>query len=89
MTKVEAFAPAKINLALHVTGQRSDGYHLLDSLVAFVDLGDQIIAAPAVQSSLTVTGPFAEGVPADGTNLVLKAAALAGRRDELGYDNDR
>jgi len=84
ITKI--FAPAKINLALHVTGQRSDGYHLLDSLVAFVDLGDQIIAAPAVQSSLTVTGPFAEGVPADGTNLVLKAAALAGRPMALTLD---
>jgi len=84
ITKI--FAPAKINLALHVTGQRSDGYHLLDSLVAFVDLGDQIIAAPAVQSSLTVTGPFAEGVPTDGTNLVLKAAALAGRPMALTLD---
>jgi len=84
ITKI--FAPAKINLALHVTGQRSDGYHLLDSLVAFVDLGDQIIAAPAAQSSLTVTGPFAEGVPTDGTNLVLKAAALAGRPMALTLD---
>ncbi|WP_417267996.1 4-(cytidine 5'-diphospho)-2-C-methyl-D-erythritol kinase [Celeribacter baekdonensis] len=84
MTKI--FAPAKVNLALHVTGQRADGYHLLDSLVAFVDLGDQIIAEPAAQSSLTVTGPFAAGVPTDGTNLVLKAAALAGRPMALTLD---
>lgn len=84
ITKI--FAPAKVNLALHVTGQRADGYHLLDSLVAFVDLGDQIIAEPAAQSSLTVTGPFAEGVPTDGTNLVLKAAALAGRPMALTLD---
>jgi 4-diphosphocytidyl-2-C-methyl-D-erythritol kinase len=74
---VKVFAPAKINLSLHVTGQREDGYHLLDSLVAFVDLGDQVTANPAVQSALSVTGPFAEGVPVDGSNLVLRAAELA------------
>ncbi|SFJ83526.1 4-(cytidine 5'-diphospho)-2-C-methyl-D-erythritol kinase [Celeribacter neptunius] len=73
---VKTFAPAKINLSLHVTGQREDGYHLLDSLVVFVDLGDQIIAEPAKTASLSVTGPFAEGVPADESNLVMKAAAL-------------
>ncbi len=42
--KTEAFAPAKVNLTLHVTGQRTDGYHLLDSLVAFADIGDRITA---------------------------------------------
>ena len=42
MTAVEAFAPAKINLTLHVTGQRGDGYHLLDSLVVFADVGDRV-----------------------------------------------
>ena len=41
----EVFAPAKINLTLHVTGQRGDGYHLLDSLVVFADVGDRISAA--------------------------------------------
>ncbi|WP_434290167.1 4-(cytidine 5'-diphospho)-2-C-methyl-D-erythritol kinase [Celeribacter sp. SCSIO 80788] len=74
---VKVFAPAKINLSLHVTGQREDGYHLLDSLVAFVDLGDQVTASPASHSALSVTGPFAEGVPTDGSNLVLKAAECA------------
>ena len=39
---VAAFAPAKVNLYLHVTGRRDDGYHLLDSLVAFVDIGDRL-----------------------------------------------
>jgi len=73
---VEAFAPAKINLTLHVTGQRADGYHLLDSLVIFADAGDILGFAPAEDLSLAVTGPRAEGVPADGRNLVLKAAAL-------------
>ena len=76
---VKIFAPAKVNLTLHVTGQRADGYHVLDSLVAFIDLGDQIVAEASQVSSLTLSGPFTEGVPTDGTNLVMKAAVLAGQ----------
>ncbi len=78
---VEAFAPAKINLTLHVTGQRADGYHLLDSLVGFADIGDRISASPADGLSLQVAGPMAAGVPTDGSNLMMKAAELfaAGR----------
>ena len=68
-----AFAPAKINLSLHVTGQTAEGYHLLDSLVVFADVGDWVEAAPG-DLSLTVTGPMAEGVPEDASNLVWKAA---------------
>ncbi len=71
-----AKAPAKINLTLHVTGQRADGYHLLDSLVVFADVADVIRAEPAEVLSLTVGGPFAEGVPTDGSNLILRAAAV-------------
>ncbi len=70
----KGFAPAKINLTLHVTGQRADGYHLLDSLVAFADIGDSVSARPAETLSLRVSGPMAQGVPEDGSNLVLKAA---------------
>jgi 4-diphosphocytidyl-2-C-methyl-D-erythritol kinase len=73
------FAPAKINLALHVIGQRPDGYHLIDSLVVFAPVGDRLTAAPADQLSLTVIGPFAEGVPADESNLVRKAAMTLGQ----------
>ena len=54
---VAAFAPAKVNLYLHVTGRRNDGYHLLDSLVAFVDIGDRLRAEPAASLSLAVQGP--------------------------------
>ena len=72
------FAPAKINLALHVTGQRGDGLHLLDSLVAFADVGDHLTAQTADKASVTVTGPRARGVPTDDSNLVLKAAAWIG-----------
>ena len=74
----EAFAPAKINLTLHVTGQRADGYHLLDSLVVFADVGDRLWMEPADRMALQVTGAFAEGVPEDGRNLVWRAAGLAG-----------
>ncbi len=70
----KGFAPAKVNLALHVTGLGRDGYHQLDSLVVFAGIGDQITAAPARDLILAVGGPFAQGVPTDGTNLVLRAA---------------
>jgi len=70
----KTIAPAKINLTLHVTGQRDDGYHLLDSLVAFADAGDQISAKSANDMTLTVTGPFAAGVPTDDSNLIMRAA---------------
>ncbi len=73
-----AFAPAKINLALHVTGRCADGYHLLDSLVMFADLGDRVSVSLADAPALTVTGPMAAGVPEDGRNLALRAAALMG-----------
>lgn len=73
---IEAFAPAKVNLTLHVTGQRADGYHLLDSLVVFVDLGDRLQATAADRLSLTITGPHSAGLAADDSNLVLRAARL-------------
>jgi 4-diphosphocytidyl-2-C-methyl-D-erythritol kinase len=69
------FAPAKINLYLHVLGRRADGYHLLDSLVAFADIGDWVSAAPADTLSLTVSGPEGGALAGlGGDNLVLKAA---------------
>jgi 4-diphosphocytidyl-2-C-methyl-D-erythritol kinase len=73
---VEETAPAKLNLALHVTGRRADGYHLLDSLVAFAGPGDRIAAMPAAALSLHVTGPGAAAVPPGRDNLVLRAARL-------------
>jgi 4-diphosphocytidyl-2-C-methyl-D-erythritol kinase len=75
---VRAFAPAKLNLFLHVIGRRPDGYHLLDSLVAFADCGDVLHASDATDLSLTTTGPFAAGLAGEADNLVLRAArALA------------
>ena len=71
---LRAFAPAKINLWLHVTGRRPDGYRELDSLVAFADVGDRLSAAPAGDLTLTVSGPFAPALDAGADNLVLRAA---------------
>lgn len=76
MTTVKTFAPAKVNLTLHVTGQRADGYHLLDSLVAFADIGDRVTVRASYKGSFEVTGPMAAGVPADASNLAARAAAL-------------
>lgn len=68
-------APAKINLALHVTGRREDGYHLLDTLVTFADRGDVITVRDADQDALTLSGPFSNLLEAEAlhNNLVLKA----------------
>jgi 4-diphosphocytidyl-2-C-methyl-D-erythritol kinase len=71
-------ARAKINLCLHVTGQRADGYHLLDSLVVFAELGDEITAQPAAGLSLSVTGPEGAGLSVGDDNLVLRAARAMG-----------
>lgn len=78
---ITEFAAAKINLALHVTGKRDDGYHLLDSAVMFAsDAGDALEISFADETSLTVSGPFSQGLETDAGNLVLKAfAALQNR----------
>lgn len=69
-----ALARAKVNLSLHVTGQRADGYHLLDSLVVFADLGDVITCDPAKALTLALTGPESHGLTAAEDNLALRAA---------------
>lgn len=76
MSLVVETAPAKINLALHVTGQRGDGYHLLDSLVTFTERGDLLTASPADVDALTLSGPFSEGLETDDGNLVIRARDL-------------
>lgn len=73
---VSVFAPAKINLTLHVTGQRNDGYHLLDSVVAFADIGDNLTVHVSDDLTLSVDGAEAGAVPADMDNLVLRVARL-------------
>jgi 4-diphosphocytidyl-2-C-methyl-D-erythritol kinase len=75
---LESRARAKVNLYLHVIGRRDDGYHLLDSLVVFPEIGDVVRATAAPRLSLVVDGPSAAGVPADTRNSLIRAAnALA------------
>jgi 4-diphosphocytidyl-2-C-methyl-D-erythritol kinase len=74
-------ARAKVNLWLKVVGRRADGYHLLDSLIAFTDLADEIEAAPSDRLTLAVDGPLAPLLAEEGdNNLVLKAARLLADR---------
>ncbi|KPQ06038.1 MAG: 4-diphosphocytidyl-2-C-methyl-D-erythritol kinase IspE [Rhodobacteraceae bacterium HLUCCA12] len=75
-------APAKLNLTLHVTARRPDGYHELDSLVVFAALGDRLSLAQASGApALRCVGPHGDDVPAGDDNLVLRAARLIGARD--------
>jgi 4-diphosphocytidyl-2-C-methyl-D-erythritol kinase len=69
-----AFAPAKVNLYLHVGAPGADGYHPICSLMTFADVGDEVTAYEAEALELTVRGPFAKGLAGDDGNLVLKAA---------------
>jgi 4-diphosphocytidyl-2-C-methyl-D-erythritol kinase len=71
-------APAKLNLYLHIVGKREDGYHLLDSLAAFVDIGDTLTLTPASALSFKVDGPFAAGLDDADGNLVIRAARALG-----------
>lgn len=68
------FAPAKLNLYLHVGDKRADGYHELASLVIFADVGDALEVRPAQRMSLSLQGPFAEALADEPDNLVLRAA---------------
>ena len=73
---LRASAPAKLNLYLHVTGRRADGYHLLDSLIVFAGIADTVEVAPAHGLRLDVEGPFAAalGPASSGDNIVMRAA---------------
>jgi len=89
-------APAKVNLYLHVTGRRDDGYHRLDSLIAFAEAGDVVTVTPTpgAAPALTRSGPFAGDLPAAGAeDLCLRAVAAAeratGRRAEVAVHLDK
>ncbi|MCM5552457.1 4-(cytidine 5'-diphospho)-2-C-methyl-D-erythritol kinase [Pleomorphomonas sp. NRK KF1] len=75
-------ARAKVNLALHVTGRRPDGYHDLDMLVVFADIGDSLTLAASEAERFLIDGPMAAGLSADADNLVLRA--LNGFREVTG-----
>ncbi len=71
-----AHARPKVNLFLHVTGRRDDGYHLLESLVIFPDGGDVLTVADSDTLTFSASGPFSEKLGPEEDNLVLKAAKL-------------
>ncbi len=75
-------APAKINLTLHVLGRRADGYHELESLVAFAGTGDDLRLEPGPALALRLSGPTAPLAGNEADNLVLKAARLLAERVE-------
>jgi 4-diphosphocytidyl-2-C-methyl-D-erythritol kinase len=79
-----AAAPAKVNLTLRIAGRRADGYHDLESLVAFAPFGDTLRLRIGVPLAIAVSGPTAGGAGPDADNLVLRAArALSARVDGL------
>ncbi len=84
MTVLTAFAPAKINLYLHVIGRRNDGYHLLDSLVAFTNIGDQLKLEPVQAFSFQLEGPMAGALASEPveSNLAVRAVHMLAK--ELG-----
>jgi 4-diphosphocytidyl-2-C-methyl-D-erythritol kinase len=71
-------APAKINLTLRIVGRRADGYHELESLVVFADIGDRLTLSPGSNASLDVSGPFAAACGPTDANLILRAVAKVG-----------
>jgi 4-diphosphocytidyl-2-C-methyl-D-erythritol kinase len=71
---------AKVNLTLRVIGRRVDGYHELESVVAFADCADRLSLAPGSSLDLTMSGPLAGACGETSDNLVLKAAHLLGDR---------
>ena len=89
----EAFAPAKVNLFLHVGRPGADGYHPLCSLMAFADVGDRVSVRPG-EGRVVVTGPFAGAAGRESDNLILRAvrafvAELGRPMEELAFALDK
>lgn len=78
--RLSAFAPAKVNLFLHVGGPDAEGYHPISSLMVFADVGDQVNIQPSDAPAFEMSGPFGAKIPADGDNLVVRAAQAFHRR---------
>ncbi len=78
--RIRIFAPAKINLFLHAGEKRPDGYHNLESLIVFAEVGDRIELTRSGEFSLSVTGPFASALPGFVHNLAFQAACELGCR---------
>jgi 4-diphosphocytidyl-2-C-methyl-D-erythritol kinase len=72
--RLSAFAPAKVNLFLHVGGPDAEGYHPISSLMVFADVGDAVMIQPSDAPAFETSGPFGRAIPVDGDNLVVRAA---------------
>jgi 4-diphosphocytidyl-2-C-methyl-D-erythritol kinase len=81
-------AHAKLTLGLRITGTRADGYHLIDAEMVSLDLHDVITLTPG-GSGITASGPFSDGVPLDGSNLVARAIRLADTGRDVGVHLDK
>lgn len=80
--RLDAFAPAKVNLFLHVGGPDAAGYHPISSLMVFADVGDRVSLQAADALSFEATGRFGGEIPVDDGNLVVRAATAL--RERLG-----
>ena len=76
MKLTETFAPAKVNLALHVTGRRADGFHIIDSIIMFADVGDHLTVSRSRKPKLLIKGPMAGNLPSNDLNIVMKAMQM-------------
>ena len=83
---IKVTAHAKVNLTLHVVGQRANGYHELQSLVCLTKFGDQIHLSTAAEFSFQVIGPYAAGIPVDESNLVVQAAKFMAQQHSKPLD---
>ena len=83
---IKVTAHAKVNLTLHVVGQRANGYHELQSLVCLTEFGDQIHLSPATDFSFQVIGTYASGIPVDESNLVVQAAKFMAQKHSKSLD---
>ncbi len=82
---LERLAPAKVNLYLHVGPPGPDGYHPLDSLMVFADIGDRLSILTGGEGGLAITGPFADGLPTGPDNLIIRASELLARGRSLTF----
>lgn len=78
--RLSAFAPAKVNLFLHVGGPDVEGYHPISSLMVFADIGDQVNIQPSDAPAFETSGPFGRAIPDGDDNLVVRAAQVFHRR---------
>ena len=81
-------APAKLTLSLVITGVRSDGFHLIEAEMVSLDIADVIDITESATTTLTVSGPYAHGVPTDDSNLVSRALVLAGRTAHIHIEKN-